>query len=155
DGYPTPAGPQAEPALGSTLGQALCTPAFWVFALATSAYGLVSSGISLFNQSILAERGFDAKTFYNLLSLTTVVALGANFLGGWLARRWSIGLILGLAMTLLAASLLALPLVQTHGQLVLYGLALGSAGGVVTVVFFTFWGHAFGRPHLGKIQGVA
>ena len=38
--------------------EALATPAFWMFGIATSFYGLVSSGTSLFNQSLLAERGF-------------------------------------------------------------------------------------------------
>lgn len=47
-----------EPA-GSTLAEALRTPAFWVFALAASFYGLVASGIALFNESILVELGFD------------------------------------------------------------------------------------------------
>ena len=32
-----------------TLGQALRTPAFWLFALASAAFGLVYSGIALFN----------------------------------------------------------------------------------------------------------
>jgi hypothetical protein len=36
------------------LGAALLTPGFWVFALATSFYGLVAAGMSLFNQSLLA-----------------------------------------------------------------------------------------------------
>lgn len=39
-----------------TLTQALATPMFWVFALATSFYGMIAAGISLFNQSILEER---------------------------------------------------------------------------------------------------
>jgi hypothetical protein len=43
---------------GYTWQQALRTPAFWVFALASSVYNLVASGIGLFNESILVERGF-------------------------------------------------------------------------------------------------
>ena len=37
------------------------TPAFWIFAIGTALYGLVASGIGLFNESILAERGFGAE----------------------------------------------------------------------------------------------
>jgi MFS family permease len=43
-----------------TLAEALRSPSFWVFALASSLFGLVYSGISLFNPSILEQRGFDA-----------------------------------------------------------------------------------------------
>ena len=32
---------------------------------------------------------------------------------------------------------------------------MGLAGGMVMVIFFAFWSHAYGRAHLGKIQGVA
>ena len=32
---------------------------------------------------------------------------------------------------------------------------MGVAGGFVMVVFFSFWGKAYGRTHLGRIQGVA
>jgi rhodanese-related sulfurtransferase len=34
-------------------------------------------------------------------------------------------------------------------------VAMGIAGGFITVVFFSFWGHAYGRRHLGRIQGAA
>ena len=32
---------------------------------------------------------------------------------------------------------------------------MGVAGGFVMVVFFSFWGKAYGRTHLGRIQGMA
>jgi hypothetical protein len=32
---------------------------------------------------------------------------------------------------------------------------MGLAGGFVIVLFFSFWSAAFGRAHLGKIQGAA
>jgi MFS family permease len=34
-------------------------------------------------------------------------------------------------------------------------VAMGLAGGFVMVVFFSFWGRAFGQAHLGRIQGAA
>ena len=36
-----------------------------------------------------------------------------------------------------------------------YAAAMGVAGGVLTVVFFTVWRQAFGPRHLGQIQGAA
>ena len=32
---------------------------------------------------------------------------------------------------------------------------MGLAGGFVIVIFFAFWSRAYGRAHLGKIQGAA
>jgi MFS family permease len=131
------------------------SPAFWVFALSSSVFGLVYSGISLFNQSILEQRGFDATTYHLVLVISTMLGLAANFAGGWLATRWSIQKLMAVGMGVLAAALVALPQVRTFTHVVLYGIAMGVSGGVVTVVFFSVWGQVFGRSHLGRIQGCA
>ena len=58
-------------------------------------------------------------------------------------------------MAILAGSVFALPQVRTYAQVMLYGIAMGISGGVVTVIFFSVWGQVFGRSHLGRIQGCA
>jgi MFS family permease len=150
-------GPVEEAAGGeaATLAEALRTPAFWVFALAASVYGLVASGIALFNESILAERGFDPATYYRTLVVTALTALVGNFAGGAFASRGSMRHLLVAAMVLLAASLAALPYVRTQAHVMAYAVVMGLAGGFVIVVFFSFWGRAYGRTHLGRIQGAA
>jgi MFS family permease len=150
------ANPAGPPALADlTLSEALKTTAFWLFALSSSLFGLVYSGISLFNQSILEKRGFDASVFHQVLVLSTMLGLVANFAGAWIASRWSIQRLMGLGMGMLASALLSLPLVRSYTHVVLYGAAMGISGGVVTVVFFSVWGQVYGRSHLGKIQGCA
>ncbi len=150
-----PAPAFAPEALGATLGEALRSPAFWVFALCSSVYGLVASGIALFNESILAERGFDPATYHRTLVITAMAALVGNFGGGLLAERWSMRRVLVIAMALLGASLAALPHVDTQAHVVAYAAVMGLAGGFVMVVFFAFWGRAYGRAQLGRIQGAA
>lgn len=140
---------------GHTLRQALATPAFWVFGLSSAVYGLIASGIALFNESILAERGFDAGVYYRSLVVVAMTSLVGNFLGGWLASKWSMGRLLALAMALLACSLLALPHVKTEAHVAAYAVVMGLAGGFVIVIFFSFWSLAYGRSHLGRIQGAA
>jgi len=141
--------------VGHTLRQALATPAFWVFGLASAVYGLTASGIALFNESILAERGFDAAVYHRSLVVGALTALAGNFLGGWLASKWSMNRLLGLAMGLLAGSLVGLPQVRTETHVAAYAVVMGLAGGFVIVIFFTYWSRAYGRAHLGKIQGAA
>jgi MFS family permease len=138
-----------------TLGQALRTPAFWLFALSSAAFGLVYSGIALFNQSILELRGFPAETYHRTLVVSTMVGLVCNFLAGWLGQRWPMQRLIGIGMAVLALSLLGLPLVRTPLHVDLYAATMGAAGGIVTVVFFSVWGQMFGRTHLGRIQGCA
>jgi MFS family permease len=145
----------SETITGSTLGEALQTPAFWIFGLGSAVYGLIASGISLFNESIFAERGFDAATYHRSLVVTALAALAGNFLGGWLSTRWSMNRLMATTMTLLAAALAALPHISTQIHVAIWAALMGLAGGSVMVVFFSFWGRAYGRAHLGKIQGAA
>jgi MFS family permease len=138
-----------------TFGAALATPAFWVFGLATSFYGLVAAGISLFNESILAERGFQREVFLTITMVSPLVGLAANMATGWLATRWPLGRLLGLALLLMMLALFAFPFVQTLVEVYCYAAVMGVAGGMVTVLFFAVWGQAYGPAHLGKIQGAA
>ena len=48
-----------------------------------------------------------------------------------------------------------LPHVRTQAQVAVWAVVMGAAGGVVIVIFFSFWSSAFGRAHLGQIQGAA
>jgi MFS family permease len=138
-----------------TTGEALRSPAFWIFALSSSLFGLVYSGISLFNESILVERGFNASVYHDVLVISTMLGLLANFGGGWLATKMPIQKLSGIGMAALAVALVLLPLVRTYTHVLIYGAIMGIAGGVVTVVFFSVWGQVFGRAHLGRIQGCA
>lgn len=139
----------------ATLIGALASPVFWMFAITSSFYGMISSGLALFNQAILAERGFSTDTYYTVLSIGSLAGMASNLLGGWAATYCSLNRLLSIAMALLAAALAALPLIHTAWQVHAYAVVLGAAGGVVTVCFFTVWGMAFGRRHLGQIQGAA
>ena len=138
-----------------TLSQALATPGFWVFGISSAVYGLIASGIALFNESILAERRFDASTYHRSLVIVALTSLVGNFLGGWIASKWRMNRLLALAMVLLAGSLAALPHVSTQTHVAIYAAVMGLAGGFVIVIFFSFWSAAYGRKHLGKIQGAA
>jgi MFS family permease len=140
---------------GLSLGAALRTPAFWVFGGATSLFGLVSSGLGLFNQAVLAERGFDQQTYVRFLAGTSIIALAGQLGSGWLTLRWSMPRLLGIAMLLYALAIATLPLLKTQAQLWVFAALFGLAGGMITVLFFAVWRQAFGARHLGRIQGAA
>ncbi len=134
---------------------ALMTPAFWVFAAGTALYGLVASGIGLFNESIFEERGFGPAVYYQALVVTALTGLGGNFLGGWFARRVRLTILLAASLAVLAAALAALPHVSALWHVMAWAGAMGLGGGLVMVLFFSVWPRAFGRRDLGRIQGAA
>ena len=137
------------------LARSASTPAFWIFSIGAALYGLVASGIGLFNESILAERGFGADVYYQTLVVTAMTALIGNFGGGWLATRMSLTNLLAISLFVLAAGLAALPHVTTIGQVMAWATAMGLGGGLVMVLFFSVWPRVYGRAHLGRIQGAA
>jgi MFS family permease len=138
-----------------TLPQALQTLAFWVFGLSTALFALVSSGLGLFNESVLAEHGFGQKTYHSFLAVTTFAGLLGQLLCGGLALRLPLRRLLGTAMLLYSAALVMLPFVRTFAALWTFAALIGLTGGFITVIFFAIWGHSFGSVHLGRIQGAA
>lgn len=154
---PTAAGSGLEPAAerSLTMAEAVRTPAFWIFGGGAALFGLVSSGLGLFNEAVLAERGYGRADYHYFLVLTTIVALAGQLLCGWLSLRVSLRRLLGVAMFLYAAALVAIPGARTPLHLHLVAVLAGVAAGMITVLFFAVWTQAFGRAHLGRIQGAA
>ena len=151
---PEPSTQNPEPP-GSTLRDALRTSAFWVFAIGAALYGLVASGIGLFNESILSERGLGPNVYYQTLVVTAMTGLAGNFIGGRLARFLPLNRLMAISLLILAAGLLALPHVSSTAQALAWAVMMGLGGGLVMVLFFSVWPRVFGRRQLGRIQGVA
>jgi MFS family permease len=146
--------PEVAPPMDLTLGTALSSPAFWAFTLATALFNFVWSAITLLNESILNDHGLDNDTFILVMAVLVFSGLPTNLIAGWLSTRWSMGRLLAVGMVVLAVALALFPWVTNAGQAVGYAAGMGIAGGIVTVVFFAVYGHAFGRSHLGVIQAV-
>src|SRR5262249_41065617 len=115
----------------------------------------VAAGMSLFNQSLLAERGFDRGVFLTITTATPPIGMTANLLAGLLAIRIRLGVLLAIGLVIQSIALAAFPAVSTLPHVYTYAAPRASAGGVLTVVFFTVWRQAFGPTHLGQIQGAA
>src|SRR5262245_45640439 len=144
-----------SPGAGLSLGAALRTPAFWVFAGATSVFGLVSPWLGRFNEALVAERGFDSRAYHQVLAGTTVIGLVGQLGCGALSVRWPMQRLLAAAMCIYGAALVGLPFVHTQAQLWLFAAMVGVSGGMIAVLFFAIWRRAFGSAHLGRIQGAA
>jgi MFS family permease len=147
--------PVDDPAAGGySWIEAVRTGAFWVFAAGAALYGLIASGIGLFNESILAERGFAATVYHQALAVTAITALGGNFLGGWLGSWVPLTRVMAASLAILAAGVFVLPLLQSFAHVVAWAVVMGLGGGMVTVLFFSVWPRVFGRRQLGRIQGI-
>ncbi len=140
---------------GMTLREALGTTSFWVFAGSTALFAVATSGVGLFNEALLVERGFAARDLPTFLGVSTVVSLGGQGACGWWMRRGRPGVLMGAAWLGYGASLAGLAMVREPWQLWTVAMLMGASAGGVTVLFFSVWGQVFGRRHLGRIQGAA
>jgi len=147
--------PDEKAPVGATFGQSLATPAFWVFSLTISVWGMIYAGVALFNQDIFAERGFDQKLYFNVLAMVAIVALASKLLFGYLANSVRLTYLLSACLLATACCLAGLPLATQPWHAYAYGLGLGIASGAVALLFFATWGKLYGQRALGKIQGVA
>lgn len=152
---PNRGGSPTTPEASLSLGEAMRLPAFWVLVGGASLFNLVWSGITLFNESILAEQRLDAKIAVQGMAILTGIGLVSNLLGGALASRRRVLVLLGAGLASLALGLLSLSLIGGMAGARVYSLATGLSGGLITVVFFCAWRQLFGERHLGRIQGVA
>lgn len=141
--------------VGATLAQALATPGFWVFALSIAFFGLISSGLSLFSQYVLEERGFGEQVFHHTLIIGLLAGLVSNLLTGAAARYWPLPRLLACSLLVLSFALGMFPCLSRLWQVYSYATLMGVAGGMLTVLFFIVWKQSFGQRHLGKIQGAA
>lgn len=138
-----------------TLAQCMRIPAFWAYCAAISAFAAISTATGLFNQALLAERGFDQQMAYHFLAGSAIIALLGQAICG-VGLRWrSIRFWLGAALFVQAAALASYKFIHTSTGMWTLAMLMGLSGGIITVAFFAIWGDSFGKRHLGRIQGMA
>lgn len=138
-----------------TLSQCLRVPAFWAYGIGIAAFAGISSATGLFNEALLAERGFDQKSFHHFLAGSSIIALLGQIICGVGTRWLAIRFWLGGALIVQAVALVLFGFIETTRGLWTLAALMGLSGGVITVAFFAIWGDSFGKRHLGRIQGAA
>ena len=149
------AGPGGEETSGQTLGEAARTGWFWLFAGSTGLFAMATSGVGLFNEALLVEQGYEAGLLPMFLAASTVASLAGHGACGWLMPRHGPGRLMAASWLGYGASLAGLATAREGWHLWVVAAGMGFSAGGVTVLFFSAWGHVFGRRHLGRIQGAA
>lgn len=135
--------------------QAVQTSAYWILLLSASIFNLVWSAVTLFNESIMREKGLDAGQAVEMMAILTGIGLLANMAGGAFANRRTMMRLQSVGLILLAAGLLTWAKTDGLWAARLYAALLGASGGLITVVFFSAWREIFGQSQWGQLQGGA
>jgi MFS family permease len=148
---PPPADPAPEGACeagpGWTVAAALRTPQFWVLFAAYFSQLLVSSSVSSMSIAHLTERGVAAGVAGAMLSLESLVQVGARLIGGALGEVVDRRLLLLVGLGAASLGIWALGPAHSYPSMLLYagcsGLGVGLTALATTVLLLDY----FGRRH--------
>lgn len=131
------------------------TGMFWVIAAALAAAGMLSTALGFHQLAVLADQGLTPiEAAANFLP-QTITGLLATLLIGALIDRYHPRIFLVTSMLVLAAALLMLPAVSPGWSAIVYGLALGAAGGALRGLEAAAYTRYYGTTHIGSIRGIA
>ncbi|WP_020474277.1 MFS transporter [Zavarzinella formosa] len=136
-----------------TMWEAVRSPVFLVYGGYCMVNGISGSGIALFNESLLKDRGFGKEVFFDSLLIGIVSMIVFKFGIAWLCQKWSMGKMLALGMLMTAGALATVQHLETTNDVYLWSVVKALAMAIHVVVYFSIWVYAFGRRDLAQIQG--
>lgn len=139
---------------GISLGEAVHTPAFWIFSCILLCFGL-NRGITVHLAPHITDIGFSMTVASSVLAANAGVSIAGRLIMGQLAdiiggRRSII-----ITFILMPLAFLALFFSQDIWALYLFSLLYGISWGGLAVLRFSTAGELFGTSSLGAIMGVA
>lgn len=144
----------ATPAAGATRGEAVRTRMFWALTGGVVATGLIGTGLSFHQISILGARGLTTLEAAANFVPQTLAGVVATLGTGALVDRVRPRFVLAGSMAILSTAILLLPAVSPGLTAMTYGAALGAAGGSARALEAAALPRFFGTHHLGAIRGV-
>lgn len=140
----------------ATRGQALRTPLLWAITGATASTGLIGTGMTFHQISLLGERGFTRAEAAATFVPQSVATITSMLLAGWLADRWPPRAIIPLAMALQATGMaMVVADALAPGWLAVgYAVMLGGSGGLARAYEAAAVPRFYGTAHLGAIRGL-
>ncbi len=137
-----------------TLAQARRTGAFWTFALSLALVALYTTGLTFHVISIFKAAGMTRSQAMMTFLPTSVVAVLARLLAGWLSDRLPLKWLLGAMLAAMATSMVGLYCLRSGWPLVMVVVGNGVTTAIFGLLSAVAWPKLFGRRHLGTISGL-
>jgi MFS family permease len=136
-----------------TRSEAIRTRRLWVVLAASGAAGMLSTALNFHQISLLGEAGLTAGEAALMFAPQVVGSSLAGLAFGALADRVHGRWLIMAAMALLGSALLMVNILESTGDILLYAVLLGAAGGASRTVSSALPPRWFGTEHIGAIQG--
>ena len=144
--------PSQSPEADFTLNQAMRTSAFWMIILATTTRVAVFNAITVHFIPIMVWRGVSEQRAAALLAAMALMSLPSHLLVGWIADHVSKPRLMGLCMTIGAASIFFLAYGDGEWALWVFTLLFTFMESIFPVGWATV-GDFFGRKSFATIRG--
>lgn len=139
---------------GISLGEAVHTPAFWIFSCILLCFGL-NRGITVHLAPHITDIGFSLSVASSVLAANAGVSIAGRLLIGQLADMVGGRRSITITFILMPLAFLALYLSEDIWALYLFSLLYGISWGGLAVLRFSTAGELFGTDSLGAIMGIA
>lgn len=136
-----------------TLKEAKREYSFWIFNLAIALNALYVTAITFHIVSLFEQVGLSRETAVSIFLPASFIAVGFNFIGGWISDFIKLKYLLMLNMLGMIISSVAI--IQLDQPTAIYFLIAGQGivSGLFSVINTVTWPRFFGTKHLGAISG--
>jgi sugar phosphate permease len=146
-------GPMAADEGAFTLQQVFRSRTYWIAISCMASWSMSGTGVQFHIVSIFAGRGLDAAAVATMFTIYAVIIASSRLLGGILADRVPLHLLLAAALLCQCAALISLTQLQAAWLPQVFPLFSALGSGMSVSVGETMWVRYYGRRHLGKIRG--
>lgn len=137
-----------------TLREAIKTPAFWVYALGTTLFGMFITGFIFNITDIFAEYNLSREYAYSFFIPSAVIAMALRPIAGWFCDHIPLRLFLVTLLIAVVGYTLTVAHLDMQGVFVILIICNSMAGVMFQILMNVTWPRLFGREHLGAISGL-
>jgi MFS family permease len=138
-----------------TLKQAMRTRAYWILISLNVLWAMAITAITFHLIPLFAFQGLSKGVAIATFTSFALGGAGMQLIGGFLADRFRLNILLAISTIGFAVGLLFLIFLQSPWMGHAYAIIFGVSQGLFGVVLGTIWVRYYGREHLGKIRGTA
>lgn len=141
-------------ALSWTRREATRSSMFWVVTAAVATSGMIGTGLSFHQISLLGERGLTvAQAAANFVPQTFAGIAGTLAMGAFFDRV-APRLLVSASMTSLAGAMLLVQVAAPGWRAVAYGIVMGAGGGAIRALEAAAFPRFYGLANIGTIRGL-
>jgi len=138
-----------------TLREALATRSYWIILGCKGIWAMLGTGLFFNALPFFLSRGLGTMDVASLFTIFAISLAFMHVIGGILADRVPLNLLLATGMIALASAMGAAWMIDTSAGVYPLGILMGVAQGMMISSIGPIWPRYFGRAQMGRIRGIS